>query len=151
MPCRRGWASFFLGKLDDRVKGAGVRADRTRVLAMHASGFLFEFALFRTLGMSFLPGLPVYDVGDLVTVRLRESGYKVFISDNVHNQPELRERLPIGHWLRDINCDIAFDDTGMPVYLHLGRGTLRYTKPSSTQARQLSLDDWLRLVKTHVL
>lgn len=151
LPCRRGWASYMLGKLRGRVKGAGVREDETRVHAMHQSGFVFEFGLFRELGMSFLPGLPAYDVGDLVTVKLREAGYEVFVCDNLHNNPSLRDRLPAGHWLAGINCDVAFDDTGMPIYLHLGRGTFRYSKPGSAHARQLSLEDWLHLVRTHVL
>ena len=151
LPCRRGWASFFLGKLDARVKAAGARQDRTRVKALHQSGFLFEFPLYATLGMSFLPGLPDYDVGDLITVKLRDAGYSVFVADNVYNRPELRDALPAGHWLRDLTVDVAFDDAGAPIYLHLGRGTLRYSKPGSEQARALSLDDWLSLVRTHVL
>jgi hypothetical protein len=151
LPCRRGWASYFLGKLGDRVKGAGCREDPTRVRAMHQSGFLFEFALFAALGMSFLPGLPAYDVGDLVTVRLRDAGYSVFVAENAYNRPALRDRLPAGHWLRDVTCDVAFDDGGQPIYLHLGRGTYRYSRPGSEQARALSLDDWISLVRTHVL
>jgi hypothetical protein len=151
LPCRRGWASYMLGKLGGKVKGAGVREDEIRVHAMHQSGFVFEFALFRELGMSFLPSLPAYDVGDLVTVKLRDAGYEYFVCANLHNRPELREGLPADHWLRDINCDIAFDEAGTPIYLHLGRGTFRYSKPGSAQARALSLEDWLRLVRAHVL
>jgi hypothetical protein len=151
MPCRRGWASWMLGKLRGPVRGAAVRADKIRVQAMHQSGFVFDFALYRELGISFLPNLPAWDVGDLVTVRLREAGYEVFVCDNLHNRPELHARLPEGHWLHDVHCDVAFDDAGAPIYLHLGRGTFRYSAPGSARARELSLDEWLTLVRAHVL
>ena len=151
MPGKRGWLSYLVSRLDARTRAVGVRQDPTRVRAAHQSGVLFDFSLFRPLGMSFMPGLPEYDVGDLVTVRLRAAGYEVAICDNVYNQPELRNRLPDDHWLKSINCDIAFDAAGDIFYLHLGRGTLRYSQPGSDHARQLALDDWLSLVRAHVL
>lgn len=150
MPCRRGWLAFMKSRLSDRVRGVAVNQDRLRVGAMHQSGFLFDFSLFRPLGMSFLPNLPAYDAGDLVTIRLREAGYEVAICDNVANNPALRDRLPDGHWLKPLPCDIAFDGSGEIFYLHLGRGTLRYSKPGSRQGRQLALEEWLRLVRDHV-
>jgi len=151
MPCKRGWMRYLLSGLDDRVRGVGVRQDAIRVKAMHQSGFLFDFSLFRPLGMSFLPGLPEYDAGDLVSVRLRDAGYEVAICDNVHNNPELRGRLPDDHWLKSVHCDIAFDASGDPFYLHLGRGTLRSSKPGFDQARDLSLGEWLALVRSNLL
>jgi hypothetical protein len=151
MPARRGWLAYLRSRLDARTRAVGVRQDPTRVRAAHQSGLLFDFSLFRPLRMSFMPGLPAYDVGDLVSVRLREAGYEVAICDNAYNRPELRERLPEGHWLKAINCDIAFDAAGEIVYLHLGRGTLRYSQPGSEHARQLALDDWLALVRAHIL
>lgn len=151
MPVKRGWMSYLVSRLGDRTRAVGMRQDPTRVRAAHQSGLLFDFALFRPLGMSFMPGLPAYDVGDLVTVRLREAGYEVAICDNVYNQPELRERLPAGHWLRQVHCDIAFDRAGDPFYLHLGRGTLRYSNPGGDHARELALEEWLALVRANVL
>ena len=151
LPCKRGWLSFFLSKLSDRVRGAGAHHDPIRVHAMHQSGFLFDFSLFRSLNMNFLPHIPEYDAGDLVTIRLREAGYDVFIAENSTNRPELRRRLAEDHWLKHIPGDIAFDDAGEIVYVHVGRGTLRYSRPQSRQARQLSLDGWVGLVRTNVL
>ena len=89
--------------------------------------------------------------GDLVSVRLRDAGYEVAICDNVHNNPELRGRLPDDHWLKSVHCDIAFDASGDPFYLHLGRGTLRSSKPGFDQARDLSLGEWLALVRSNLL
>lgn len=151
LPCKRGWLRHLLSRLDDRTRGVGVRQDAIRVKAMHQSGFLFDFTLFRPLGMSFLPGLPAYDVGDLVSVRLRDAGYGVAICENAHNNPELRRRLPDDHWLRPVHCDIAFDSEGDPFYLHLGRGTLRSSKPGFDHARDLSLGEWLTLVRSNLL
>ena len=151
MPVKHGWLGFLRARLDERTRGVGMRQDPTRVHAAHQSGLLFDFSLFRPLHMSFMPALPAYDVGDLVTVRLRAAGYEVAICDNVYNRPELRERLPDGHWLKPINCDIAFDGAGDPFYLHLGRGTLRYSNPTGDHARELALDEWLALLKRNVL
>jgi hypothetical protein len=151
MPIRRGWLADLRSRLGDKTRGVGMRQDPTRVHAAHQSGLLFDFSLFRPLGMSFMPGLPGYDVGDLVTVRLREAGYEVAICDNVYNRPELRDRIPAGHWLRQVHCDIAFDGAGEPFYVHLGRGTLRYSNPGGDHARELSLDEWLALVRANVL
>lgn len=151
MPCKRGWMRYLLSRLDARVRGVGVRQDPTRVQAMHQSGFLFDFSLFRPLGMSFLPGLPGYDTGDLVSVRLRENGYAVAFCENAFNDPELRRRLSDDHWLKPIACDIGFDAAGDPFYLHLGRGTLRSARPGFDQARGLSLAEWLALVRSNLL
>lgn len=151
LPCKRGWLTFFRSKLSDRVRGAAAHHDPIRMHAMHQSGFLFDFSLFRQLHMSFLPNIPEYDAGDLVTIRLREAGYDVFIAENSTNRPELRRRLPESHWLKRIPGDIAFDDAGEIVYVHVGRGTLRYSRPRSRQAKQLSLDGWVGLVRTNVL
>lgn len=151
MPVKRGWMSYLFSKLDDRTRGVGMRQDPTRVHAAHQSGLLFDFSLFRPLRISFMPRLPAWDVGDLVTVRLREAGYEVVICENVYNQPELRARLCAGHWLTRVHCDIAFDADGDPFYLHLGRGTLRSSNPGSDHARELSLGDWLALVRANVL
>lgn len=151
LPIKRGWLSYLLSRLDDRTRGAGMRRDPTRVHAAHQSGLLFDFSLFQPLRMSFMPGLPAYDVGDLITVRLREAGYEVAICDNVYNQPGLRARIPASHWLTRVHCDIAFDGAGEPFYVHLGRGTLRYSNPGGDHARQLPLDEWLTLLRRNVL
>lgn len=150
MPARRGWLSDVLARTSDRVRGVTMRRDKTRVEAMHQSGFLFDFSLYGPLRMSFLPNLPDYDVGDLVTVRLRDAGYAIDVCDNIYNRPELRERLGEGHWLHDINCDVAFDAAGEIVYLHLGRGTLRSSKPGSGHAQQLAVEDWVALARANL-
>lgn len=151
LPCRQGWLGYLRSRLDDATRGVGVREDAIRVHAMHQSGFLFDFTLFHPLRMSFLPRLPEYDAGDLITVRLRDAGYRVAICDNVFNRPELAQHLPEHHWLRRVRCDIAFDGHGEPVYLHLGRGTLRDSKPGADRARDLSLEEWLGLVRRNLL
>jgi hypothetical protein len=150
LPARRGWLGYLLGRTDDHVRGVTVRQDKLRVQAMHQSGYLFDFSLWQPLRMSFLPNLPAWDVGDLVTVRLREAGYGLHVCDNLHNRPELRARIEGGHWLADINCDAAFDDAGEIFYLHLGRGTLRSSKPGSDQARELTVDEWVARARANL-
>ena len=137
-----GWLEFLRSKMSERVRGVAVSSDPTRVHAMHQSGFLFDCTLFKPLRMSFLPDLPMYDAGDLVTIRLREAGYAYAVCRNTFNQPEtvawIREET-----LRAMYCDRVFNDDGEVIYLHLGRGTPKtvgtYQKPGKTSA-----EEWIR-------
>jgi len=148
--CKSGWLSFLMSKLDERVRGAAVSHDPARINAMHASGFLFDFSLFRPLNMSFLPSLPDYDVGDLVAIRLREAGYDYYVCKNTFNHPETIELIDPSDPLREMYCDRVFNDDGNVIYLHLGRGTPKatgiYNKPGKTYPEQ-----WISYAEEHLL
>ena len=151
LPCKSSWLEYLLSRMTDRVRGVGVRRDETRVHAMHQSGFLFDFSLFRPLRMSFLPNLPDWDVGDLITVRLQEAGYQCFFCANTFNNPDLLAMPNIAeNWLRDVHCDKAIDDDGEVFYLHLGRGTLQVAG-SGDVVRQTTVEQWLAMVRLHLL
>jgi len=148
--CRSGWLGFLVSKIDNRVRGASVSHDPSRVKAMHASGFLFDFSLFKKLNMNFLPGLPDYDVTDLVTVRLREAGYDYYVCKNTFNHPEMIDTMKSDNRLRKMYCDRVFDDEGNVIYIHLGRGTPKsagkYTKPGKTYPEQ-----WINYADKYLL
>ena len=142
---RPRWLEFLLSKLNDRVRGAAVSHDPGRVFAMHQSGFLFDFSLFRPLKMSFLPKVPAYDPGDLVTVRLREAGYAYYICRNTFNDPETVACIT-DEALRTMYSVRSFSDEDEVIYLHLGRGT---PKTAGTYAREgkTGLSEWLRFAE----
>ena len=148
--CKTGWLAYLVSKLDDKVRGAAMSHDPIRINAMHSSGFLFDFSLFRPLSMSFLPSPPHYDVADLVTIRLREAGYHYYVCKNTFNHPETIELIDPNDPLRDMYCDRVFDDNGTMIYLHLGRGTLKaagiYNKLGKTYPGQ-----WIRYAEEHLL
>jgi len=139
---RSGWLEFLCAKLTDRVRGAAVSRDPSRVHAMHQSGFLFDFTLFQPLGMTFLPQVPRYDPGDLVTVRLREAGYDYYVCQNTFNHPETVAWIDDAG-LRAMYCDRVFDEDRRVIYLHLGRGTPK-TAGTYRQEGKTSLPEWLR-------
>ena len=124
MPCRSGWLSYLLSKMNTRVRAAGVRMDRVRSPegTLHILGCLFDFQLFRQLNLSFLPDLPDLDTGDRITIAFRQSGYGIFAAPNSLWQPRLVEQLPANSPFRSLDVDRSFDDRGNIFFLHLGRG-----------------------------
>jgi hypothetical protein len=150
LPCRSGWLSFLASKLTNGVAAAGVRMDRTRVRegVLHVLGYMVDFQLFKTLGLDFFPQLPDLDVGDRVSVRLREAGYDLFECRNSLWEPDLVEKMAPGSPLRNLQVDRAFDDKGNPVFLHLGRGLL---KASGEHARGVPVEKWIEFARVHLL
>ncbi|MCA1959969.1 MAG: hypothetical protein LDL33_04155 [Desulfomonile sp.] len=150
MPCRRGWLTFLRSKLDDGAAAAGVRLDRTRTPegVLHVLGYMVDYQVFRGLGLDFFPELPAYDVGDLVTVRLRRAGHRVFACRNTLWEPELAATLPDYPPLRDFPVDRSLDDDGNPIFLHLGRGVRR---ARGEPVKGVDVQDWIRFAREHLL
>lgn len=150
MPCKVGWLSFLQSRLNDQVAAAGVRMDTARVPAgvLHVLGYLVDFQRFQQLGLSFMHALPAYDVGDLVTVRLRDVGYQVYACRNTLWQPELVELLPPASPFRDLHVDRSFDEDDQVMFLHLGRGV---RKAQGKQPQGTTPDAWVQFAETHLL
>jgi hypothetical protein len=150
MPCRAGWLSYLKSKINDKVKAAGVRMDRTRTPegVLHVLGYVVDFQLFKKLQLDYLPDLPQLDVGDKVTVRLREEGYEVFACPNTLWDPALAEKIPTSSPLKDFQVDRAFDDEGNVIFLHLGRGV---RKSIGVHIRGTLADKWVRIAYEHLL
>jgi hypothetical protein len=124
MPCRTGWLSYLISRMNGAVKAAGVRMDKTREREgiLHVLGYMVDFQLFQKLSLDYLPDLPGLDVGDRVTLRLREEGFDVFACPNTLWEPELAERIPASSPLKELHVDRSFDSDGNVIFLHLGRG-----------------------------
>jgi hypothetical protein len=144
MPCRSGWLSFLKSKIHGKVGAAGVRMDRTRTPdgVLHVLGYLVDFQLFKTLNLDFLPELPGLDVGDRVTIRLRQEGYEVFACPNTLWEPELADKIPASSPFRTFHVDRAFDDADNVIFLHLGRGV---RKSIGVHQRGTTPEEWVRV------
>jgi hypothetical protein len=150
MPCRRGWLTYLRSRINDQVRAAGVRMDRTRIPegVLHVLGYLVDFQLFKRLQLDFLPDLPALDVGDRVTLKLREEGYEVFACPNTLWEPDLAAQIPADSPLREFHVDRAFDDQGHVIFLHLGRGV---RKSIGAHQRGTMADEWMRVAREHLL
>jgi hypothetical protein len=149
LPCRFGWLSFLKSKLCKSVGAAGVRMDKTRTAegVLHVLGYMVDFHLFRELKLDFFPELPELDVGDKVTLRLRQGGYGVFACPNTVWEAQLAEAIPLSSPLRDLHVDRSFDDDGNLIFLHLGRGV---RKSAGEHKRGHSPEDWIRIAREHL-
>ncbi len=146
LPCRSGWLSFLKSKVTGKIGAAGVRLDRSRVTegVLHVLGYMVDFQLFKKLNLDFFPKLPGLDVGDQVTIKLREAGYQVFACPNTIWQPDLATRIPLSSPFRELHVDRAFDDEGNLMFLHLGRGVRR---SSGLHSKGISTEEWIRVVE----
>jgi len=149
LPCRAGWLSFLRSKITGNIRAAGVRLDRTRTSegVLHVLGYMIDFREFKRLNLDFFPELPGLDVGDRVTIKLREAGYQVFACSNTLWQPELASQIPSSSPLRDLHVDRAFDDEGNLIFLHLGRGVRR---SSGLHSKGTSTEEWISAVDKHL-
>ena len=153
VPVKWGWLSYLKSKLNDEVKIAGVRQDPRRVKAIHQSGFIFDFELYKKLNLSFMHNMPVYDVGDQITLGLLENGYRYFVCKNTFNNPKLIELLNKENYpdfLRKYTFDKYFNDGDELIYLHLGRGTKKH-RDISPKEKQLSTENWVYFINKHFL
>jgi hypothetical protein len=150
LPVKNGWLSFLKSKLNNRVKIAGVSQDKTRVNAVHQSGFLVESDLCRELRLSYMPDMPKYDDGDAITLGLRYYGFDSFVCKNTFNNPETVAWLdsPIyPDFLRDYTgFDRCFNDSGELIYLHLGRGTKKFRDMFLKDGR-LTKKEWIKYIR----
>jgi len=150
MPCQAGWLSFLQSKLGNGIAAAGVRMDRARTPegVLHVLGYLVDFQLFAELDLNFLPQLPKYDVGDQVTVALREAGYDVFACPNTLWEPKLIEKIPASCPLHHLHVDRSFDDNGNVIFLHLGRGV---KKSSLGHRTGITAEKWVKFAEKYLL
>lgn len=146
MPVHPDWLQFLCGKIDHQTKAAGVRLDDKRVKEgiLHVLGYLFDFSLYKKLGLTFLPDLPELDVGDQLIVDLKKAGYTIFACRNTLWQPELADLIPASSPLRAMQVDRSFDDDGRVIFLHLGRGVVKSTAGSSDL-----INRWLEIARRY--
>lgn len=159
LPCHPTWLSFLTSQLTVDITGkgshkkgvaaAGVRMDTTRSPegVLHILGCLVDYQVFRALGLSFFPDLPAFDVGDKVTVGLREAGYGVFACRNTLWEPELQDKIdPASPW-RAVPVDRALDLEDRVIFCHLGRGV---RKASGSVAKGATVDQWLAAARRNL-
>jgi hypothetical protein len=109
---------------------------------------LIDFQLFKRLGLDFFPQLPDYDVGDLMTVRLRQAGNHPWACRNTYSQPELVQGIPDESPFKPVLMDRALNDNNEIIFLHMGRSV---RKSQGNHFPGLTPEEWLTLIHKHVL
>lgn len=142
VPIHSEWLNFLKIKLKNKVKIAGFSQDKTRVLAVHQSGFLFDFELYNKLELTFMHNMPIWDVGDYITIGLENNGYEKFVCESKFNNPHTIDYLIDKPNFLQRRLDIAFNDVSEPLYLHLGRGA-RFMRELFKKKTHLSKKEWI--------
>jgi len=146
---KEGWLEYLRSKMNDRVRAVGCFRDNIRINALHISGLLFDFQLYKRLGVSMLPnirqrlneGLPEYDVGDAVSYCFEKNGYSLYGCVNTHNDTKVIEWVATGS-VYDVPVVRVFNDQREVVFLHLGRGTLKVAGQYNKEGRLLA-EEWV--------
>lgn len=147
MMTHESWLPFLLSRLTDKVRAAGMLMERTRFSegVLHVHSLLVDFQLYRQLGLDFLPDLPTLDVGDKITLRLREAGYEVYACRNSQEDSSALELLSEKSLCYEFNkytsLDRAFDAEGELIQLHFGRGVIK-SKGEYHKEEYLLPEEW---------
>jgi len=154
---KKGWLTYLKSKLDNKTRAVGCCRDRLRVGALHIAGLLFDFGLFKSLGMDFLPNIrqertrayPEYDVGDLISIKLKENGFDSFVCANTYNHPELISGIADDTVRQLAFVDRSLDDAGDVFFLHLGRGISK-SVGSYKRGGRIYPQQWFKLAYTYI-
>jgi len=151
MVCAPHWLDFFKSRVSETNKamGACFEKHRTPEGVVHILGCMVDYQTFQAEGIHFWPDLPQYDVGDKVTLQLREAGHTVSVCENTYETPLLVESIPATSPYKHLSVVRAFDDSGNVIFMHLGRGIPkadeRYVGESA------SAEDWIEFAEEHVI
>jgi hypothetical protein len=150
VPCQEGWLSYLQSRLSDQVRASGIHLAHNRLSEglLHVLGILLDFQTFRQLGLDFFPRLPQFDVGDYITVGLRQANYQVTACRDTYNQPELINYIPASSPYRNMNLLRALDDKNQVIFMHLGRGV---RKTTGEHKRGVGPNEWIDFAKTYLL
>jgi len=150
MPCQVGWLTFLRTKITEQVAAAGVRLDHARVKdgVLHVLGYLVDFQRFRQLKLDFLPDLPRLDVGDRVTVVLRQAGYGVFACRNTLHDPAAEALIAKDSPFKQLLVDRALNDQDRVIFLHQGRGV---RKSTDSQVKGVTTEEWVQFADNILL
>lgn len=149
MVCQKGWLSYLRSHLTDEVRCVGVRMDEVRQRVVHVLGMMFDFSLFRPLGLSFRHDMPLHDVGDAISITLRKAGYGLWACQNTLWNPSLIDLLPKDSPYRELAVDRALNEENEVIFMHLGRGVIKST--GGTVTGKTTAEDWVRFGKAIVL
>jgi hypothetical protein len=150
LACQRGWLNRFQERLNDKVAAVGARMVKNRVPegVLHIFGYMVDYAVFRRLGLSLFPDLPRYDVGDYVTVALRQAGYQVEAFPTYPDDPAQAERLAPASPFHGLYVGYNVDENGHVFFAHLGRAV---RKTTSHQDHGITPEAWLQLAHHSIL
>ncbi len=150
--CRYGWLKYMVSKLSGDVKAAGFHLSKSRIPegVLHVDGYIIDLQVFRKLGLSYMPRLPDFDVGDKAIYKLTENGYKTFCTPNTFNDSILCGSIPETLEMHHLNTTRSFNDSGEVIYMHLGRGIPK-ARGEYKNKEKSSSEQWIDYVKSSLL
>jgi hypothetical protein len=151
MVCSPNWLAFLKSKLSDTNKAIGVCLERHRMPegVVHILGCMVDYQVFLSLGIHFWPNLPVQDVGDKVTIALRDAGHTVSVCRNTYENPELVEFIELASPYKRLHVVRAFDDDDLVIFMHLGRGIPKADERYSGETA--SAEEWIKFAEEYVV
>jgi len=147
MACHQNWLPYLISKLDVCTHAVGVCFEKCRFPegVLHILGCLFDYQKVKSLGIDFFPELPRLDVGDKITLGLREAGSGFIACKNTYENPEYVELIPSRSAFHTLNVVRVFDDDWNVIFMHLGRGIpkadMRYG------GKTASAEEWISFSK----
>lgn len=151
--CKKGWLKFLMSKFTDEVRGVGVRMEKTRVTdgCLHSLGAMFDFQLFRKLGLSYYPELPALDVADKISIAFKDNGYVIYATGNTLWDKHLVEEISENSIFKNFNVDRSLDDEGDVIFLHLGRSVLRAVGNFQGDKKLKNIETWIKFINEKLL
>lgn len=148
LPIREGWLSYLLSKPGPVV---GVKASQRNGYA-HASGALWTRGFAMTHYVKMFPEMPTRDVGEfpaswLATAlcwRPEEDPRSNWVKGETPQGS--RAHIDVREWPWTFDCDLSFDDDGLPFFIHLGGGTIGAGRENDT-TRAKRVTAWARAAR----
>lgn len=149
----QNWLRFFINKTN-KYDAIGIMTDKLRINALHVSGLLFDFQLFKKYAVSLLPKLLnfysqklIYDVGDEVSLTFRKKRKKLFSCKNSYNDKKLIKLIDKDNPFKNYSLDFIFDDDDSLLMLHYGRGNIKSLGNYALKNTQLTIEKWNEICK----
>ena len=145
MATKINWLDQLFKQISEETPVASFVRDNVRIMASHVNGLLVKTELARNVSM-----MPVYkdqtmlkDVGDEITAFCRLNNLNNYVCDNTCNNDKLTESLE-EPFVSLSGVDRCVDDDGDVIYIHLGRGMLKYSGIYCDE-RKTNIEQWLEL------
>ena len=147
------WLEFLMEKISEKNSVVGIMRDKLRVNAIHQSGLLFDYQLFKKLKLDFWPQFyPLsvskvkYDVGDKITTEFKKKGLNSFFCNNTYNF-DIDDSLIKNNIFQNIYVDKILNNNNELIMAHQGRGYMKSINNYTRNKNKISVKQWNQICK----